>query len=158
MTNQNTEDQWNTIRDFIMAKEKSVINTQALKKFMNSGGIEKMFKKGKGKSETLDIKDPDFMDKVIRQMKVGKKAGGKVMKMRGGGMATQGTKFSIKITMSEKNKKQDPSKIYFGYDAYGNKGPFTEEQRKKAQLEAIACFWFKGTGLTLGAIPAVLNF
>ena len=36
------------------------------------------------------------MDKVIRQMKVGKKAGGKVMKMRGGGMATQGTKFSIR--------------------------------------------------------------
>ena len=29
-------------------------------------------------------------------MKVGKKAGGKVMKMRGGGMATQGTKFSIR--------------------------------------------------------------
>jgi len=79
-----------------MAKEKSVINTQALKKFIDSGGIEKMFKTGKGKSETLDIKDPDFMDKVIRQMKVGKKAGGKVMKMRGGGIATQGTKFSIR--------------------------------------------------------------
>ena len=56
--------------------------------------------------------------------------------------------------MSEKNKKQDPSKIYFGYDAYGNKGPFTEEQRKKAQLEAIAAFGLAGTGLTLGTIPA----
>tara|TARA_R100001086_G_scaffold108914_1_gene55168 strand:- start:43 stop:480 length:438 start_codon:yes stop_codon:yes gene_type:complete len=56
--------------------------------------------------------------------------------------------------MSEKNKKQDPSKIYFGYDAYGNKGPFTEEQRKKAQREMIAAFGLAGTGLTLGTIPA----
>ena len=29
------------------------------------------------------------MDKIMKQMKLGKKAGGKVMKMRGGGLATQ---------------------------------------------------------------------
>ena len=32
----------------------------------------------------------------VRGFASGKKAGGKVMKMRGGGLATQGTKFSIR--------------------------------------------------------------
>ena len=43
--------------------------------------------------------------------------------------------------MSEKNKKQDPSKKEL------------EEQRKKAQLQAMATFGLAGTGLTLGTIP-----
>ena len=64
------------------------------------------------------------MDKVMdRQMKVGKKAGGKVMKMRGGGMARNQVQHKVNYHV-RKNKKQDPSKIYFGY---GNKGPFTED-------------------------------
>ena len=44
-----------------MTKRKKMQNTRKLiKKF-----IDTMFKKGKGRGETLDIKDPDFMDKVI---------------------------------------------------------------------------------------------
>jgi len=79
-----------------MAKEKSVINTKALKKFLAEGGVDKLFKKGKGRGETISIKDPNVIDKFEKAMKIGKKAGGKVMKMRGGGLATQGTKFSIR--------------------------------------------------------------
>ena len=74
----------------------AVVSVQGMVCDFCARGIEKMFRKGKGKSETLDINDPDFMDKVIRQMKIGKKAGGKVMKMRGGGLATKGTNFSIR--------------------------------------------------------------
>jgi len=75
-----------------MTKETELVNAQALKKLIKN--IDTM--KGKGRGETLDIKDPKFMDKIMKQMKLGKKAGGKVMKMRGGGLATQGTKFSIR--------------------------------------------------------------
>lgn len=97
MTNQNIEDQSNIIRRYIMAKEKSVINTKALKKFLAEGGIEKLYEtKGKGRGETVTIGDRNFVDKFDKFMKEGKKAGGKVMKMRGGGLATQGTKFSIR--------------------------------------------------------------
>lgn len=76
-----------------MTKETELVNVQALKKMIKN--IDTL-KTGKGRGETLDIKDPKFMDKIMKQMKLGKKAGGKVMKMRGGGLATQGTKFSIR--------------------------------------------------------------
>ena len=76
-----------------MTKETELVNAQALKKLIKN--IDTL-KTGKGRGETFDIKDPKFMDKIMKQMKLGKKAGGKVMKMRGGGLATQGTKFSIR--------------------------------------------------------------
>tara|TARA_R100001440_G_scaffold67575_1_gene88901 strand:- start:364 stop:594 length:231 start_codon:yes stop_codon:yes gene_type:complete len=76
-----------------MTKETELVNAQALRKMIKN--IDTL-KTGKGRGETLDIKDPKFMDKIMKQMKLGKKAGGKVMKMRGGGLATQGTKFSIR--------------------------------------------------------------
>ena len=80
-----------------MAKEKSVINTKALKKFLDEGGIEKLYEtKGKGRGETISIKDPNVTDKLEKFLKTGKKAGGKVMKMRGGGLATRGTSFTIR--------------------------------------------------------------
>lgn len=52
--------------------------------------------KTKGKGPTLQLSDPDFLEKFRKQMNIGKKAGGKVMKMRGGGLATRGTNFSIR--------------------------------------------------------------
>ena len=76
-----------------MTKETELVNAQALKKMIKN--IDTL-KTGKGRGETLDIKDPKFMDKIMKQMKLGKKAGGKVMKMRGGGLATKGTNFSIR--------------------------------------------------------------
>ena len=76
-----------------MTKETELVNAQALKKLIKN--IDTL-KTGKGRGETLDIKDPKFMDKIMKQMKLGKKAGGKVMKMRGGGLATKGTNFSIR--------------------------------------------------------------
>ena len=76
-----------------MTKETELVNVQALKKMIKN--IDTL-KTGKGRGETLDIKDPKFMDKIMKQMKLGKKAGGKVMKMRGGGLATKGTNFSIR--------------------------------------------------------------
>ena len=76
-----------------MTKETELVNAQALKQLIKN--IDTL-KTGKGRGETFDIKDPKFMDKIMKQMKLGKKAGGKVMKMRGGGLATQGTKFSIR--------------------------------------------------------------
>ena len=76
-----------------MTKETELVNAQALKKLIKN--IDTL-KTGKGRGETFDIKDPKFMDKIMKQMKLGKKSGGKVMKMRGGGLATQGTKFSIR--------------------------------------------------------------
>ena len=76
-----------------MTKETELVNAQALRKLIKN--IDTM-KTGKGRGETIDIKDPKFMDKLFKQMKLGKKSGGKVMKMSGGGLATQGTKFSIR--------------------------------------------------------------
>jgi hypothetical protein len=70
---------------------KDLVDAKAVRKLIKN--IDTI--KGKGRGETLDIKDPKFMDKIMKQMKLGKKSGG-VMKMRGGGMATQGTKFSIR--------------------------------------------------------------
>jgi|TARA_R100001480_G_scaffold53971_1_gene67130 hypothetical protein len=70
---------------------KDLVDAKAVRKLIKN--IDTI--KGKGRGETLDMKDPKFMDKIMKQMKLGKKSGG-VMKMRGGGMATQGTKFSIR--------------------------------------------------------------
>ena len=72
---------------------KDLVNAQALRKLIKN--IDTM-KTGKGRGETIDIKDPKFMDKIMKQMKLGKKSGGKVMKMRGGGLATRGTNFRIR--------------------------------------------------------------
>ncbi len=52
--------------------------------------------KGKGRGETLSLNDPNFLQKFKKTMNIGKKAGGKVMKMRGGGLATRGTSFTIR--------------------------------------------------------------
>jgi len=52
------------------------------------------------KDERRLQRDYDLLNKNLDRLLIGKKAGGKVskrvMKMRGGGMATQGTKFSIR--------------------------------------------------------------
>ena len=71
---------------------KDLVDAKAVRKLIKNIDTTK----GKGRGEPLDIKDPKFMDKIMKQMKLCKKAGGKVMKMRGGGLATQGTNFSIR--------------------------------------------------------------
>ena len=56
---------------------KDLVDAKAVRKLIKN--IDTM--KGKGRGETLDIKDPKFMDKIMKQMKLGKKSGGKVITM-----------------------------------------------------------------------------